>query len=144
SDTAETAAIQGIALGDLGRSFAGRLIRPGDADYEEQRRVWNGSIDRRPVLIARCTGVDDVRAAVRFGRERNLLTAVRSGGHSFPGLSACDGGMIIDLGLMKGIRVDPETRRARVEAGVLLGELDRATQPHGLAVPAGIVSHTGV
>jgi hypothetical protein len=106
--------------------------------------VWNGSIDRRPGLIARCTGVADVLAAVRFAREHGLLVAVRGGGHSFPGLSACNDGMIIDLGPMRGIRVDPVRRTARVQAGVVLGELDRETQAFGLAVPAGIVTHTGV
>ncbi len=124
--------------------FAGELIGPGDAGYETHRRVWNGSIDRTPGLIARCAGANDVRAAVRFAREGGLLTAVRGGGHSFPGLSTCDGGVVIDLSLMKGIRVDAEARTARVQPGALLGELDAATQPFGLAVPAGIVTHTGV
>ena len=106
--------------------------------------MWNGSIDRRPGLIARCTGVADVRAAVRFARERDLLVAVRGGGHSFPGLSVCDDGMVIDLGPMKGIRVDPGAGTVRAQAGVLLGELDRETQEFGLAVPSGIVTHTGL
>jgi FAD/FMN-containing dehydrogenase len=125
-------------------SFRGDLIRPADAGYEEHRRVWNGSIDRRPALIARCTGVADVLAAVRFARERALLVAVRGGGHSFPGLSSCDGGLLIDLGMMRGIRVDPQAASARAQAGVLLGDLDRETQAFGLAVPAGIVTHTGL
>ncbi len=114
------------------------------AGYDEHRKVWNGSIDRRPGLIARCTGVADVRAAVRFARERDLLVAVRGGGHSFPGLSVCDDGMLIDLGPMKGIRVDPGAGTVRAQAGVLLGELDRETQEFGLAVPSGIVTHTGL
>ena len=108
------------------------------------RKIWNGSIDRHPGLIARCKGVADVMAAVRFGRKHELLTAVRGGGHSFPGLSVCDDGMVIDLGAMKGIRVDPEARTARAQAGVLLGELDCETQAFGFAVPAGIVTHTGI
>lgn len=133
-----------IAVEELQASFRGDLISPGDAGYDEHRKVWNGSIDRRPALIARCTGVADVRAAIRFARLHGLRVAVRGGGHSFPGLSVCDDGMVIDLAPMKGIRVDPGARTARVQAGVLLGELDRETQEFGLAVPSGIVTHTGV
>jgi FAD/FMN-containing dehydrogenase len=125
-------------------SFGGVLIRPSDATYDEGRRIWNGSIDRRPAVITRCAGVADVISAVRFAREHGQLVAVRSGGHSYPGLSVCDSGMVIDLGQMKGIRVDPEARTARAQAGVLLGELDREAQAFGLAVPAGIVTHTGL
>lgn len=128
----------------LESSVQGRVIRPGSSTYETHRRVWNGSIDRRPQLIVRCASVADVRAAVRFAGEHELLTAVRGGGHSFPGLSTCDDGIVIDLGAMKGIDIDPQRRTVRVEAGVLLGELDRRTQTHGLGVPAGIVSHTGI
>jgi FAD/FMN-containing dehydrogenase len=125
-------------------SFRGELIRPGDPSYDEHRKVWNGSIDRQPALISRCAGVADVIGAVRFARDQGLQVALRSGGHSYPGLSVCDAGMVIDLGQMKGISVDPEARTARAEAGVLLGELDAAIQAHGLAVPAGIVTHTGL
>jgi len=132
------------ALGELEASFGGQLVRPGAPDYDEHRGIWNGSIDRFPALIARCAGVADVIAAVRFAREAGLLVAVRGGGHSFPGLSTCDGGIVIDLSPMKGIRVDPEGRTARAQAGALLGELDRETQAFGLAVPSGIVTHTGV
>src|SRR5207244_1918557 len=110
----------------------------------DHRKVWNGAIDRRPALIARCAGVADVIASVRFGRKHGLPVAVRSGGHSFPGLSVADDAFLIDLSLMKGVRIDPETRTARVQAGVLLGELDRETQAFGLAAPAGIVTHTGL
>ena len=144
SKVAKASDIDDGSVDDLKASFRGELIRPADAGYDERRKVWNGSIDRHPALIARCTGVADVRAAVRFARKHELLTAVRGGGHSFPGHSTCDGGMVIDLGPMKGIRVDPEAGTARAQAGVLLGELDRETQPFGLAVPAGIVTHTGV
>ncbi|WP_354146600.1 FAD-binding oxidoreductase [Arthrobacter sp. 754] len=133
-----------IAVDELQASFRGDLVSPADAGYDEHRRVWNGSIDRHPALIARCTGVADVRAAIRFARLHGLRAAVRGGGHSFPGLSVCDDGMVIDLAPMKGIRVDPVARTARVQAGVLLGELDRETQEFGLAVPSGIVTHTGV
>ena len=132
------------ALDELGASFRGELVEPADPTYDVHRRVWNGSIDRHPALIARCTGVADVIAAVRFARERGLLVAVRGGGHSFPGHSVCDGGVVIDLGPMRGIRVDPEARTARAQAGVLWGELDRETQAFGLATTGGIVTHTGV
>jgi hypothetical protein len=132
------------AVDALAASFRGELIRPADPDYDVQRRIWNGSIDRRPALIARCTGVADVAAAVRFAGDTGLLVAVRGGGHSFPGHSVCDGGIVIDLGPMRGIRVDPDARTARVQAGVLWGELDRETQEFGLATTGGIVTHTGV
>jgi len=132
------------AVKELEGSFRGELVRSEDDTYDEHRKIWNGSIDRYPALIARCAGVADVSAAVRFARRAGLVVAVRSGGHSFPGQSLCDGGIVIDLGLMKGIRVDPEARTARAQAGVLLGELDRETQAFGLAVPAGIVTHTGL
>ena len=135
---------EGRALSKLEASFAGELVQPGNAAYDERRAVWNGSIDRRPALIARCTGAADVSAAVTFARRTGLPLAVRSGGHSFPGHSVCDDGVVVDLGPMKGIDVDPEARTARAEGGVLLGELDRETQALGLAVPAGIVTHTGL
>ena len=108
------------------------------------RRIWNGSFDKHPAVIVRCAGVSDVIAAVKFGRASGLPVAVRSGGHSFPGLSVADEALMIDLSPMKGVRVDPERRTARVQAGVLLGELDKETQAFGLAVPSGIVTHTGV
>jgi FAD/FMN-containing dehydrogenase len=132
------------ALESLVSTLRGEAIGPADRAYDERRKVWNGSIDRRPAIIARCAGVADVIAAVRFARANGLLVAVRGGGHSYPGLSVCDGGMVIDIGPMKGIRVDPETRTVRAQAGVLLGELDRETHAFGLAVPAGFVSHTGL
>jgi hypothetical protein len=132
------------ALDELRASFRGELVRPTDPTYDAHRKVWNGSIDRHPALIARCTGVADVIAAVRFAREAGAVVAVRGGGHSFPGHSVCDGGVLIDMGPMRGIRVDPEARTARVQAGVLWGELDRETQAFGLATTGGIVTHTGV
>jgi FAD/FMN-containing dehydrogenase len=132
------------ALRQLEASFAGELVLRGEPGYDEHRRVWNGSIDRLPALIARCAGPADVIAAVNFVRDSGLPVAVRGGGHSFPGLSTCDGGVVIDLGPMKGISVDPDRRVGRAQAGVLLGELDQATQAHGMAVPAGIVTHTGL
>ena len=135
---------QSREIGALRDGFSGTLVVPGDKEYDTARKIWNGSIDRHPAIIARCACVADVAAAVKFARERGIPVAVRSGGHSFPGHSVCDDGLVIDLSLMKGISVDPDTRTARVQAGVLLGELDRETQAFGLAVPAGIVTHTGV
>ena len=132
------------AFKDIDGAFAGQLVRPSDPSYDEHRKVWNGSIDRRPALIARCAGPEDISAAMQFARRSDLPLAVRGGGHSFPGLSVCDGGVVVDLSLMKEVHVDPVARTARVQAGTLLGELDAATQPHGLAVPSGIVTHTGV
>jgi len=122
----------------------GPVLGPGDEGYDAARRIWNGAIDRRPACVARCTGVADVVAAVRFARERDLQVAVRSGGHGVGGHALCDGGLVIDLSLMKGIRVDPVARTARAEAGVLWGELDREAQLFGLATVGGIVSHTGI
>jgi FAD/FMN-containing dehydrogenase len=141
---AEAVELDAAALAELETTFRGQIIRPGDPSYDEDRRVWNGSIDRSPAVIMRCGGVADVIAAVQFAREAGLPVAVRGGGHSFPGASVCDGGIVIDLSLMKGIRVDPEARTARAQAGVLWGELDRETQAFGLATTGGIVTHTGV
>jgi hypothetical protein len=124
--------------------FRGALLRPGEEGYEESRRVWNGAIDRRPALIARCAGADDVVQAVRLAREHDLAISVRGGGHAVAGHGVVDGGLMIDLSLMKAVRVDPAARTARAAGGVLLGGLDRATQRFGLAVPSGIVSHTGI
>jgi len=132
------------AVAHLAQRLRGEVVRPGDPGYEQHRRVWNGSIDRRPALVVRCAGVADVRAALDFARTHDLVVAVRGGGHSFPGHSTCDDGLVIDLSLMRGIRVDPVARTARVQAGALLGELDRETQEFGLAVTSGIVTHTGV
>ena len=144
SITAAETKLDESAVSRLEGRFRGELVRPSDPTYDQHRKIWNGSIDRSPGLIARCAGVADVMSAVRFARDTGLTVAVRSGGHSFPGLSLCDGGIVIDLSLMKGIRVDPERRTARAQAGVLLGELDQETQAFGMAVPAGIVTHTGL
>jgi len=133
-----------LAVDALRKTLRGELIGRDDPSYEQHRRVWNGSIDRHPALVARCAGAADVIAAVRFATMHELVVAVRGGGHSFPGHSVCDGGLVIDLSLMRGIRVDPVARTARVQAGALLGDLDRETQAFGLAVPSGIVTHTGV
>jgi len=125
-------------------ALRGRVVGPGDLSYDTDRKIWNGSFDRHPAVIIRCAGVSDVIAAVKFGWASGLPVAVRGGGHSFPGFSMADDALVIDLSLMKGVRVDPDRRTARVQAGVLLGDLDRETQAFGLAVPSGIVTHTGV
>jgi FAD/FMN-containing dehydrogenase len=132
------------AIRDFETRLSGPLIKPSDAEYDQARRVWNGMIDRYPALIARCTGVSDVIAAVNFAREQNLLVAVRGGGHNVAGTATCDGGLVIDLSPMKGIQVDPGARTARAQAGVIWGELDRETQRFGLATPGGEVSETGI
>ena len=125
-------------------AFRGQVVRPEDPSYDAHRKIWNGSFDKHPAMILRCAGVADVVAAVKLGRASGLPVTVRSGGHSFSGLSVADDAVVIDLSLMKGVRVDPDRRTARVQAGVLLGELDKETQAFGLAVPSGIVTHTGV
>ena len=122
----------------------GQVIEPGDAGYDEARKVYNGMIDRRPRLIARCTDVADVISAVNFGRETNLLVAIRGGGHNGPGLGVCDDGLVIDLSLIKYTRVEPESRTVRVGGGCTWGDVDHATHAFGLATPSGIVSTTGV
>jgi FAD/FMN-containing dehydrogenase len=132
------------ALDELRARFRGRLLRPGDEGYETARKVWNGLIDRRPGLIAQCSGVADVIAAVTFANEHDLLVAVRGGGHSFPGHSVCDDGLVIDLSPMKGIRVDVASQTAQAQGGVTWGEIDHETQAFGLATPGGVVSTTGI
>jgi FAD/FMN-containing dehydrogenase len=125
-------------------SIRGSVVLPGDANYDEARQIWNGMHDKRPALIARCTGVADVIAAVNFARENHLLTAVRGGGHNVGGSGSCDGGIMIDLSLMKGVHVDPKARIARVQGGATWGDVDRETQIYGLASVGGVVSTTGV
>lgn len=125
-------------------SFRGAVIRPGDVRYDAARRIWNASIDKRPGVIVQCTGLADVIEAVRFAREQRLLVSIRGGGHNVGGRALCDGGMVIDLSMMKGIHVDAAARRVRVQPGVLLGELDRETHVYGMAVPLGVISRTGV
>ncbi len=139
-----TTALDPSALSRFREGFAGEIVLPDDAGYDAARIVWNGMIDRRPAIVVRPTGVADVLAALRFAREQGLQIAVRSGGHSIPGFSTCDGGIVIDLSSMRGARVDPERRVARVNGGALLGDLDREAQAFGLACPVGVVAHTGV
>jgi FAD/FMN-containing dehydrogenase len=131
-------------LAALSEVFWGDLISAGDPGYEDARRVWNGDIDRRPALVARCRGVADVRHAVSFAREEDLLVSLRGGGHSIPGYGTNDGGLVIDLSAMKGIRLDSDARTARAEGGVLWREFDRETQEFGLATTGGTVSNTGI
>lgn len=128
----------------LARTLDGRAIRPKDADYDEARRVFNAMVDRRPALIVRCASTADVVAAVRFGREGGLEIAVRCGGHSVAGLGVCEGGIVIDLAGLKHVEVDPTARTVRAGGGVLWGELDAATQRHGLHTPGGRVTTTGI
>jgi FAD/FMN-containing dehydrogenase len=131
-------------LDDLRRSFTGEVITPDAAGYDDARRVWNAMFDRRPTLVLRPATVDDVVTAVRFGRERDLEIAIRGGGHSAVGHSTTDGGLVIDLGRMNEVAVDPTRRLARTGGGALLGQLDMAAQEHGLVCPVGVVGHTGV
>jgi FAD/FMN-containing dehydrogenase len=128
----------------LRESFAGEIVLPDDLGYDEARAVWNGMADRRPALVVRPSDVNDVVAALRFAREEDLLIAVRCGGHSIPGLSTCDDGIVIDLSRVRGAEVDPGSQTARVKGGSLLADLDDAAQQFGLVCPVGVVSHTGV
>jgi FAD/FMN-containing dehydrogenase len=141
---ADAAGFESNATAALRARFRGALLRPTEEGYDEARRIWNGGIDRRPVLIARCAGTDDVVHAIRFAREHDLPVSVKGGGHGVAGHAVCDGGVMIDLSLMRGVRVDGRGRVARASGGALLGDLDRATQQFGLATPAGLVSHTGI
>lgn len=131
-------------ISSFGQSLRGRLIQPGDADYDEARALYNGMIDKKPRFIAQCVDAADVITAVNFGRDNSLLTAIRGGGHNGPGLGSCNDGLVIDLSQMKGVHVDPRTQTVRVEPGCTGADLDHATHAFGLAVPIGIVGSTGV
>jgi FAD/FMN-containing dehydrogenase len=138
------ATVKGSALSGLRDRFKGQLIGPDDPAYEQARVVWNGMADRRPALVARCTSVQDVIAAIRFARDQDLLIAVRGGGHSVAGFSTCDGGIVIDLSRMNRVDVDPERRTANAEGGAHLVQLDKQAQAVGLVCPVGVIGHTGV
>jgi FAD/FMN-containing dehydrogenase len=129
---------------DFQKTLRGRLIQPSDADYDTARALYNGMIDKRPRLIARCADVADVITAVNFARDQGLLLAIRGGGHNGPGLGSCNDGLVIDLSMMKSVRVDQATKTVRVEGGCTSGDVDHATHAFGLAVPSGIVSTTGI
>ena len=135
--------LRGADVEDFAAGLRGDLLLPGNPAYDGRRRIWNGAFDKHPALIACCTGVSDVRRSIDFARSHGLLTAVRSGGHSLSGKCSCDGGLVIDLQQMAGVRVDPESRRAWLAAGSLLGQLDHETTALGLVTTAGTVSDTG-
>jgi FAD/FMN-containing dehydrogenase len=128
----------------LRAALRGPLLIAGDAGYDESRSVWNAMIDRRPALVARCIGVSDIVAAVRFARESGIALSLKGGGHNISGLAVAEGGLMLDLSLMRGVWVDPRSRIARAQAGCLLGDVDRETQLHGLAAVLGFVSATGI
>ena len=132
------------AITALAAVLRGRLVQPSDADYDDARAVWNGMVDRHPALIVQCAGVADVVTSVNFAKEHDLLVAVRGGGHNAAGNAVCDGGLVIDLSLMRGVRVDPRAQTVRAEGGVTIGELDHESQAFGLAVPMGVVTETGI
>jgi len=142
--TRNGASVDSSAIDEFAVRLAGRVIRPADDEYDRARRIWNAAIDRHPGLIVRCLGVADVIDAVKFARANSLLLAVRGGGHNVAGRALCDDGMVIDLSAMRGVLVDPKTRTVQVQGGATLGDLDRETHLHGLAVPSGVVSKTGV
>ena len=140
----EVKAVDEAVVSGLRSGLRGELLQPGDASYDEARTIWNATIDRRPAVIVRCQDASDVARVVDFARELGLLLAVRGGGHNIAGNAVCDDGVVIDLSQMKAVSVDAAARRATVEGGAMLGDVDAATQAHGLALPLGINSTTGV
>ncbi len=138
------ASIEQGVIEEFSSGIAGRVILPRDADYDGARRIWNASIEKRPGMVVRCSGAADVVHAVKFARANDLLVAVRGGGHNVAGRALCDDGIVIDLSGMRGVFVDPRRRTARVQGGATLGDVDRETHLYGLAVPAGVVSRTGI
>lgn len=136
--------LAGANVEELKPKLRGELILPTDQGYDQARSIWNGMVNKRPDLIIRCAGPADVIQSVNFARKHDLLVAVKAGGHSFAGRSVCEGGLMIDLSRMRGVRVNPERQTARAEAGALLSDLDHETQAFGLAVTTGVVSHTGI
>lgn len=142
--TGESSALEKQAVADLQTAVRGPVLTADSPDYDEVRQVWNKMIDKRPALIVRCTGTADVVTAVNFAREHNILLAVRGGGHNAAGNATCEGGLMCDLSLMKGIYVDTKKGTAHAQGGVTWGDLDHETQLHGLATPGGVVSTTGI
>jgi FAD/FMN-containing dehydrogenase len=136
--------VQTGKIAELKKGFQGEVILPGDSAYEDARKIWNAMIDKRPAVIARCATTPDVIRAVSFARDHGLLLAVRGGGHNIAGSAICDDGLVVDLSRMKAAHVDPARRRATIEGGATLADLDAATQAHGLATPVGINSTTGI
>jgi FAD/FMN-containing dehydrogenase len=136
--------IETDAAAELAPAVRGRVIRPSDPDYDEARAVWNGMIDKRPALIVRAAGVDDVAATIALARRTGLPLAIRGGGHNVAGNGSVDDGIVLDLGASRAVEVDPDARRVRVEAGATLADVDRATEPYALVVPIGVVSGTGI
>lgn len=141
---ARRATLSEDAVAEFRQSLQGRLLTADDAAYDEARKVWNGMIDKHPAMIARCAGPGDVIAAVDFAREQALLVSVRGGGHNVVGRAVCDDGLVIDLSQMQGVSVDLVERTVRAQGGATLGDIDRETQPSGLAVPVGLVTATGI
>ena len=132
------------ALAALRAEVHGRVILPGEADYDEARRVWNGMIDKRPACVVQAAGVDDVGPVLQAARSTGLPLAIRGGGHNVAGMGSVDDGIVLDMGGLRSVSVDPESCLVRVEAGATLRDVDEATEPHGLAVPIGVVSGTGI
>jgi FAD/FMN-containing dehydrogenase len=143
TDGGDTAVGEDI-VAQLAAALRGELLTPDSAAYDETRAIWNAMIDRRPGLIARCAGADDVATAVRFGKQNSLLVSIRGAGHNIAGNAVADGALMIDLSGMRSVEVDPASRTARIQPGATLGDIDAATQPHGLALPVGINSTTGI
>ena len=144
ANTGERVLLSGSALEDLQKSIAGRVILPTSPDYDQARRVWNPAVDRHPAVIVQCTSLNDIQAALQFGRSHNILTAIRCGGHNVGGTGVAHGGLTIDLAPFSGVEVDRSKQIARVKGGSLLGDLDQASVPLGLGTTAGVVSHTGI
>ncbi len=144
SNTGTTVTLDSAPIDAFAAGLQGDLLRPDHPDYDSARRVWNGMIDKHPVLIARCRSTADVVAAVNFAREHHLLLAVRGGGHNAAGNATCDDGLVIDLSPMRTIEVDPQARIAHAQGGATWADLDAATQVYGLAPPGGAVSTTGI
>jgi len=140
----ETTIVPAKSIKDFAAGLQGRLITMIDAEYDQARRLWNKMFDERPALIAQCSSASDVAKSIQFASERDLLVAVRGGGHSYQGYSTCNGGLVIDLSSMRSVRVDPNAKRTRADAGAWIGDVDRETQQYGLATPMGTASNTGI